>query len=76
MRTLVGVVLCLVSTGCGPTIKSATPNHVIVESYQMNIENAQRVADGECAKYQRRAEIVLKATPREQERDYLFACVE
>lgn len=76
MRTLIGILLGLILTGCGPSVTSSSPNHVTVESYQMDVGKAQRVADRECAKYNRRAEITLKATPGEYERDYIFACVD
>lgn len=81
MRTLIAIVLSLSFMGCTPVVKSSSPNHVTVESYQMDLGKAQRVADRECAKYRRRAELTLKAstggesTDRD-ERDYIFACVE
>ncbi len=75
MQVLMVVVLNL-AVGCGPSIKRSSPNHVIVESYQMNDAKAQQVADAECAKYHRRALVTLKPTPREDERDYIFACID
>jgi len=54
MRTLIGPVLKLLLT-CGPNVTSSSPNHVTVESYQMDRGKAQRVADQEYAKYDRRA---------------------
>jgi hypothetical protein len=76
MRLLTAVVLTVSVAGCGPSIKSSSANHVIVESYQMNDAKAQQVADAECAKYRRRASVTLKPTAREDERDYIFACVD
>ena len=75
-RLLAAVALIAWMAGCGPSIRTASPNHVIVESYQMNDEKAQRVADAECAKYRRRARVTLKPTAREDERDYIFACID
>ena len=76
MRRLIVIVLNLVLMGCAPSVKNSSPNHVTVESYQMDAGKAQRIADAECAKYHRRAEMALKATPGEEQRDYIFACVE
>ncbi len=76
MRVLMVVVLSVAVAGCGPSIKRSSPNHVIVESYQMNDAKAQQVADAECAKYHRRASLTLKPTPREDGRDYIFACMD
>ena len=76
MRVLMVVVLSVAVAGCGPSIKRSSPNHVIVESYQMNDAKAQQVADAECAKYHRRASLTLKPTLREDGRDYIFACMD
>lgn len=76
MGMLIVIVLDLVLIGCGPSVKSSSPNHVTVESYQMDAVKAQRIADAECAKYHRKAEMILKATPGEKQRDYIFSCVE
>lgn len=76
MRMLIGILLSLALIGCSPSVTSSSPNHVTVESYQMDVGKAQRVADRECARYNRRAEITLKATPKEYEREYIFACVD
>ena len=76
MRLLAAVMLSAFAVACGPSIKRSSPNHVIVESYQMNEAKAQQVADEECGKYRRRASVTLKPTSREDERDYIFACVD
>jgi hypothetical protein len=70
------IALSLAVAGCTPSVKSSSPNHVTVESYQMDVAKAQQLADAECAKYNRRAKMTLKATPGEEERDYIFACID
>ena len=40
MRMLIGMVLCVVLTGCGPAVTSSSPNHVTIESYQMDFAKA------------------------------------
>ena len=76
MRVLTLIVLAVLMGACRPSIKSSSENYVTVESYQMNQARAQQVADAECAKYHRRATMTLKPTPGEDERDYIFACVD
>jgi hypothetical protein len=70
------IVLTLAVAGCGPSIKNSSPNHVTVESYQMNDAKALQAAEVECAKYHRRAAMTLKPTAREDQRDYIFACID
>lgn len=65
-----------VLAACGPTVKHATPNHVTIESYQMNAGKAQQLADAECAKYNRTASLTLSPSTREDERTYIFSCVD
>jgi hypothetical protein len=76
MRILMVMVLTLVAAGCAPSVRSSSPNHVTIESYQMDFRRAQQLADAECAKYNRQARLTLKASPGEAERDYIFACVD
>ena len=76
MRVLTLIVLSVLMAACRPSIKSSSANHVIVESYQMNEAKAQQVADAECAKYQRRATMTVKPTPGEDQRDYIFGCID
>jgi hypothetical protein len=76
MRVVLVIALGLAVIGCRPSITSSSPNHVTVESYQMNEVQAQQIADAECAKYHRRARIALKPTTREDEREYIFSCIE
>lgn len=76
MRAFMGIVLSLAVVGCAASIKSSSPNHVTVESYQMDEAKAQQVADAACARYHRRATMTLKPTPREDRRDYIFACID
>lgn len=78
---LIGIGVLL--QGCGPSaqVKFSSENHVTVESYSLDAAKAQQLADAECAKYHRRAKIAHKASPHgtstiDDERDYVFACVE
>jgi hypothetical protein len=74
------LMLSVALAGCAPSVTSSSPNHVTVESYQMNHSKAQELADAECRKYHRRARITLEPTledtPRKEARSYIFACVD
>jgi len=69
--------------GCSvaPKVKDSSENHVTIESYSMNTEKSKQLADTECARYNRRAQMVYQPTSHggtsiEDERDYVFACVD
>lgn len=71
------LLLAMMVAGCTPvSVKESSPNHVTIESYMMDLEKAQRLADEECGKYSRRANVVLKANPGEPEREYVFECID
>ena len=70
---MVAAVLCCVITGCGTEIVSSNPRNVVVESQSMNAAEAQKLADAECAKQGRFAQMTSKADY--WDRNYVFACV-
>ena len=81
MKRIVLIGMCLMLQGCGPSVsvKSSSPNHVTIESYMLDAPKAQQLADAECAKYNRRARMTLKAAlgeGLEVDRDYIFACID
>jgi hypothetical protein len=74
-------VLSVALAGCTTTVKSSSPNHVTVESYQMNHSKAQKLADIECAKYYRHARLTLEPTLEDTHRgrdarSFIFACID
>ena len=80
MKLVLLIGMCLILQGCGKSVinpssvKSSSPNHVTIESYGMDTPRAQQLADAECAKYNRRAQMTVKASPFES--DYIFACID
>jgi hypothetical protein len=53
---------------------SSNERSVIVDSYWMDVANAQELADAECAKHSRIAQMTIKADP--WERHYVFYCID
>jgi hypothetical protein len=61
-------------TGCATKVISSTPRSVIVESELMDVAEAQKLADIECAKHNRFARITMRAT--RADKTYTFDCVQ
>ena len=64
----------LLLVGCATKVISSTPRSVIVESELMDITEAQKLADAECAKHNRFARITMRAT--RSDKTYTFDCVQ
>ena len=73
-RLSLSVGLCCLVSGCGTSVISSNSRQVIVASPIRNSLEAQRLADLECLKYKRYAQLVIKTDP--SERNYTYECVE
>jgi hypothetical protein len=71
MRLLIAL---LAVQGCATHIVSSNERSVIVDSYWMDAAKAQELADAECAKHSRIAQMTIKAQPWET--NYVFYCVD
>jgi hypothetical protein len=70
-----GLLIALLAVqGCATQIVSSNERSVIVDSYWMDAAKAQELADAECAKHSRIAQMTIKAEPWET--NYVFYCVE
>jgi hypothetical protein len=74
MMRLSLIILTLLASGCATKVISSTPRSVIVESELMDITEAQKLADSECAKHNRFARITMRAT--RSDKTYTFDCVQ
>ncbi len=68
------LIALLAIQGCATHVVSSNERSVIVESQRMNVEKAQELADAECAKHSRIAQMTIKADP--WERNYVFYCID
>jgi hypothetical protein len=70
-----GLLIALLALhGCATHIVSSNERSVIVDSYWMDAAKAQELADAECAKHSRIAQMTIKAEPWET--NYVFYSVE
>ena len=70
-----GLLIALLAVqGCATHIVSANERSVIVDSYWMDAAKAQELADAECAKHSRIAQMTIKADPWESH--YVFYCID
>ena len=60
--------------GCATHVVSSNERSVIVDSYWLDAAKAQELAETECAKHSRVAQMTIKADP--WERHYVFNCVD
>jgi hypothetical protein len=60
--------------GCTTHIVGSNERSVIVDSYWMDAAKAQELADAECAKHSRIAQMTIKGEPWET--NYVFYCVD
>jgi hypothetical protein len=66
-----GLLIALLAVqGCATHIVSSNERSVIVDSYWMDAAKAQELADAECAKHSRIAQMTIKAEPWET--NYVF----
>lgn len=72
-RTTLLLVLLAIQ-GCATRVVSSNERSVIVDSYWMDVAKAQQLADAECAKHSRIAQMTIKADP--WERHYVFYCID
>ena len=72
-RTILLMALLAIQ-GCATHIVSSNERSVIVDSYWMDAAKAQELADAECGKHSRIAQMTIKAEP--WERNYVFYCVD
>jgi len=71
-RIILTLMVAIVSIGCTHIVAS-NERSVIIESQSMNVGEAQKLADEECAKKNRIAMMTVKAGY--WERNYVFDCV-
>lgn len=74
MITRLTLLLPLLIIGCSTQVVSSSERSVIVESQSMNIGEAQKLANAECAKYKKFARLAVKADY--WERNYVFDCIQ
>ena len=75
MRRRMGLLIALLAVqGCATHIVSSNERSVIVESQWINAAKAQELADAECGKYSRIAQMTIKGEPWET--NYVFYCVD
>lgn len=67
---LIAVAISL--TGCAAQVISSSDRTVIVKARVQDVGEAQKMADSECAKYNRHARLSIKATINQ----YVYDCVE
>ncbi|RYG06943.1 MAG: hypothetical protein EON92_19260 [Burkholderiales bacterium] len=63
---------CLLA-GCGVSVKSTSPRSVVIRGGTAYTQEAQTLADQECAKNGRLARMV--STPGARSSEYMFDCV-
>lgn len=68
------LIVLVAAQGCATHVVSSNPRSVVVESDWMNAAEAQELADAECAKHSRLAQMKVKADY--YERNYVFDCVD
>jgi hypothetical protein len=68
------LIALLVIQGCATQVVSSNDRSVIVDSYWLEAAKAQELADADCAKHSRIAQMAIKADP--WERHYVFYCVD
>lgn len=74
MKVGLPLLVLVAAQGCATHVVSSNPRSVIVESWWLDAAKAQELADAECAKYSRLAQMTLKADPHES--NYVFECVD
>ena len=79
MNRLVCAVMVLLLTGCAaPGVIASNPRSVVVDGgrghMRIGTDEAQKLADVECAKHQRFARIA--ARPDSRSRSFVFDCVQ
>jgi hypothetical protein len=70
-RLLMGFILI---QGCMTRVVGSNERSVIVDSYWLDAARAQELAETECAKHSRIAQMTIKADP--WERHYVFYCID
>ncbi|MNN86470.1 hypothetical protein D3C81_2038940 [compost metagenome] len=71
---LMGVVVTLGLAGCSTSVVSSNPRSVVVESQALDAAEAQHLADTECQKHHRYAQMTIQGGY--WDRHFTFACVE
>jgi hypothetical protein len=75
MRRRTSLLIALLAIqGCATHVVSSNERSVIVESYWMDVARAQELADAECGKHSRIAQMTIKADPWESH--YVFYCID
>ncbi|MET0150994.1 MAG: cyclic nucleotide-binding domain-containing protein [Candidatus Binatia bacterium] len=72
MRRL--LIALFVMQGCATHVVSSNERSVIIESQWLDVARAQELAEAECAKHSRIAQMTIKADP--WERNYVFYCID
>ena len=72
-KRLALAIVLLAIQGCATHVVSSNERSVTVDSYWMHAARAQELADAECAKHSRTAQMNSKTDPWES---YVFNCVD
>ncbi|MNJ51456.1 hypothetical protein D3C77_467600 [compost metagenome] len=73
-QAVLAVIFTLGLVGCTTSVVSSNPRSVVVESQALDAAEAQRLADTECQKHHRYAQMTIPGGY--WNRHYTFACVE
>lgn len=71
MRVL--AVLVVLLAGCATEVVSTSPRTVVIRARDNAYAESQKLADAECAKYQRFARLIARPGPTSAE--FIFDCV-
>lgn len=74
LQAILVVIFTVGLEGCTTSVVSSNPRSVVVESQALNAAEAQRLADIECQKHNRYAQMTIPGGY--WDRHYTFACVE
>ncbi|MDF9903945.1 hypothetical protein [Pseudomonas sp. lyk4-40-TSB-59a] len=74
LQAILVVIFTVGLAGCTTSVVSSNPRSVVVESQALNAAEAQRLADIECQKHLRYAQMTIPGGY--WDRHYTFACVE
>lgn len=74
MRLLICLGIAAIAAGCAASVETANSRTVVVKANKLQAADAQGLADAECGKHQRIAQ--LKTLPGIGNPRYVFDCVQ
>ena len=73
MKVLVAFFVLVALTGCAAKLVSTSPRSVVISAGDARVQEAQNMADAECAKHGRYARLQERPSPTSDQ--FMFACV-